>query len=150
MGFLSMPNIMLIASVLVTCIGCTLVAVFLLDISGWSVLWIWLMNIGSLICVDVGKIYFRRAIGDAPGEIIVSDELIEYVPQSDVKQHEEKKKRYSVHRESILDPTDFEPVRVEVGGMFNVRNYGGEITFTQPGARMKPLTGGVGPRSKTA
>jgi H+-transporting ATPase len=148
--FLSMPNIWLIISVLITCIGCTLIAVYVCGINGWSVLWIWLMNIGSLFLVDAGKIAFRKAINDAPGEIIVSDELIEPKPLTDVQKHEEKKKRYSVHRESVVSPQDYEPVKVEVGGLFNVRNYGGELTFTQPGARLKPIGGAGKIRYKTA
>lgn len=150
--FLSMPCIGLIAGVFVTCIGCTLFAYFALDVSGWSILYIWCMNIGSFFFVDLGKIWFRRLIGDAPGEIIVSDELIEVKPLNEVEKQQEKRERYSVHKESVVDISDMNRPQVEVGGLFNVRNYGGEITFKQPGARMKPLNAGGVPtrRGKTA
>jgi len=154
--FLSMPNIWLLLSVLTTCIGCTIYVVFGRNqVSGWSVLWIWLYNIACFILVDVGKIWFRRVIGDAPGEIIVSDDLIEVKTKNEVEKHEEKKQRYEIHKESVMDASDLEHHQVEVGGLFNVRNYDGGIKFAQPGARMKPMRGSVGPstvrrRNKTA
>merc|ERR1711957_1134980 len=100
-----------------------------------------------------GKIWFRRLIGDAPGEIIVSDELIEVKLKNEVEIHEEKKQRYEVHKECVLDADDLEHHQVEVGGLFNVRNYDGGIKFTQPGARMKPMRStarpSTGRRNKT-
>ena len=104
--------------------------------SGMSILWIWVFNICSFILVDVGKIYFRRMIGDAPGEIIASDELVEVKPKNEVEIHEEKKQRYEVHRESVMDPADFERPEIDVGGLFNVRDYEGKIQHTRPGARL--------------
>merc|ERR1712146_490376 len=101
--FLSMPNPLLLASVLVTCIGFTWVAHYVMNVSGMSILWIWVFNICSFILVDVGKIYFRRMIGDAPGEIIASDELVEVKTKNEVEIHEEKKQRYEVHTESVMD-----------------------------------------------
>jgi len=152
--FLSMPNIWLLLSVLLTCIGCSIYAYFS-SVAAWSILWIWLYNICCFIVVDVGKIWFRRLIGDAPGEIIVSDELIEVKLKNEVEIHEEKKQRYEVHKECVLDADDLEHHQVEVGGLFNVRNYDGGIKFTQPGARMKTMSGNVhghgstGRRNKT-
>mmetsp|Transcript_67513 Transcript_67513/g.75633 ORF Transcript_67513/g.75633 Transcript_67513/m.75633 type:complete len:970 (+) Transcript_67513:119-3028(+) len=151
--FLSMPNIWLFLAVLLTCIGCSLYAYYGAKVTGWSILWIWLYNVAVFIIVDVGKIFFRRMIGDAPGEIIVNDDLIEVKPKNEVEQHEEKKKRYRVHNESVLDAQDLERHQVAVGGFFNVRNYDGGIKFTQPGARMKNMSdnghGSTGRRKKT-
>jgi H+-transporting ATPase len=144
--FLSMPNAMLIISVFVTCIGASIYAVFGAGITGMAVLWIWVFNIVSFVCVDAGKIYFRRIIGDAPGEIIVSDELIEVEKKNEVEIHQEKKERYNVHRESIMDPADFDRPVVEVGGLFNVRNYDSGIKHAQPGARMAPMSGSTATR----
>lgn len=144
--FLSMPNLMLVVSVFATCIGASIYAVFGSGITGWAVLWIWVFNLVSFVVVDAGKIYFRRIIGDAPGDIIVSDELIEVQKKNEVELHQEKKERYSIHREAVMDPADFERPVVEVGGLFNVRNYDGGIRSTQPGARMSSMRGASTPR----
>jgi len=75
--------------------------------------------------------------------------------KNEVEIHEEKKQRYEVHKECVLDADDLEHHQVEVGGLFNVRNYDGGIKFTQPGARMKTMSGNVhghgstGRRNKT-
>jgi len=148
--FLSMPSIWLVISVIGTCILVSLVGVFALGLSGWSLLWIWCFNLVSFVFVDVGKIWFRKIIGDAPGEIIASDELIEVVKKNEVEIHEEKKERYKVHKESVLQPADLERYEVEVGGLFNVRNYDVGITNKQPGARMGSISGVRRPRQKTA
>jgi len=144
--FLSMPNLMLVVSVFATCIGASIYAVFGSGITGWAVLWIWVFNLVSFVVVDAGKIYFRRIIGDAPGDIIVSDDLIEVQKKNEVELHQEKKERYSIHREAVMDPADFERPVVEVGGLFNVRNYDGGIRSTQPGARMSSMRGASTPR----
>lgn len=143
--FLSLPSIWLIVSVLGTCIIATIVAHFALDLSGWGILWIWLYNIVSFVLVDAGKIWFRQMIDDAPGEIIATDELIEVKKQTEVQQHQEKRKRYSVHQKSALEPSDFLHESVKVGGIFNVRTYS-DIEHKQPGARLQgpaPSTGRV-------
>jgi len=149
--FLSRPSIWLVISVVATCIIVSLVGVFALGLSGYSLLWIWIFNLLAFALVDVGKIWFRQAIGDAPGEIIASDELIEVKPKTEVKMQQEKKERYKVHRESVLIPEDMNRYEVDVGGLFNVRNFGGSITFKQPGARMATIAGAVAPsgRQKT-
>lgn len=141
--FLSMPSPWLIASVVGTCIVMTIVAHFALDVSGWSILWIWVFNLVSFVLVDVGKIWFRRMIGDPPGEIIESDELIEVKAKNEVEIHEEKKQRYEIHKESIMDPSEFDHPEVDIGGLFNVRNFEGVIHHRQPGARLAPMRGSV-------
>lgn len=137
--FFSMPSISLIISVILTCIIVSIVGVYALELPGMSLLWIWVFNILAFVIVDLGKIWFRKAIGDAPGEIIESDELIEPESKNEVKIQTEKKERYKVHRESVLPQADFERHEVQVGGLFNVRNYDG-IAFKQPGARMKSMS----------
>lgn len=137
----SMPSIWLLGSVLVTCVGCCFIAVYASSLSGLNLLWIWLFNIGSFVVVDIGKVQFRGMIGDAPGEIITSDELLS-VPEKKtvVEQFQEKQKRYDVHRQSALDPSDFEHC-VKIGkrtSIFELRNSLTEgIRYTQPGARLR-------------
>jgi len=147
--FLSMPNIYLVISVVTTCMVVSVVGVFALGLSGWNLLWIWIFNIASFIVVDAGKIWFRRSIDDAPGAIIASDELIEVKPKDELKIQLEKKERYKVHRECVLDPSDFERPVVEVGGLFNVRNYDNGIMSKQPGARLVPISVAHHTRKKT-
>jgi len=141
--FLSMPSPWLIVSVVGTCIVMTIVAHFALNVDGWSILWIWVFNLVSFVLVDIGKIWFRRVIGDPPGEIIESDELIEVKAKNEVEIHEEKKQRYEVHKESILDPSEFDHPEVDIGGLFNVRNFEGVIHHKQPGARLTPMRGSI-------
>jgi len=139
--FLSMPSIWLVISVLTTCIIVSLIGVFGLDLSGWSLLWIWVFNIATFVVVDAGKILFRKSINDAPGDIIVSDELVIMEPKSEVKIQVEKKERYKVHKEAVLDPADFERTEVGVGGLFNILNYnGGYLGSKQPGARLGSMS----------
>ena len=89
---------------------CSLIAVFARDLPGADVGWIWLFNIVTFIVTDVGKIWFREAIDDSPGEIIVSDELVEFdESKTDVEKYKEKEERYYVHRRATLLPEDLEP-----------------------------------------
>ncbi|KAL3917900.1 MAG: hypothetical protein SGILL_004495 [Bacillariaceae sp.] len=139
----SMPSLWLIGSVLVTCIGCCFIAVYASSLSGLNLLWIWLFNIGSFVIVDIGKVHFRAMIGEAPGEIIESDELVA-VPkkENDVEKFQAKQQRYNVHRESALDPADLEHC-VKIGGrtsIFDVRgSLQSSLRFNQPGARLQYL-----------
>lgn len=140
----SMPSIWLIVSVLATCIGCCFIAVYASGLSGLNLLWIWLFNIGSLIVVDIGKVQFRGMIGDAPGDIIESDELVSVdEKKTDVEKFQAKQKRYSVHRDSALDPADLQhSVRVGRSSIFDMRDSLTEgIRFTQPGARLQYSVG---------
>jgi magnesium-transporting ATPase (P-type) len=142
----SMPSIWLIASVFATCIGCCFIAVFASQLSPRNLLWIWLFNIGSFIIADIGKVQFRGMIGDAPGEIIESDELVSVVAkESDMEKFQDKQKRYVVHRDAAMDPADFQHC-VRVGrrnSMFDLPDSLTEgIRFTQPGARLHYLSSG--------
>jgi hypothetical protein len=142
--WMSMPSIWLICSVFATCIGCCFIAVFANKLSGWNLLWIWLFNIGSFVIADLGKIHFRGMIGDAPGEIIESDELVSVAEKkSDVEKFQAKQSRYGVHRDSVLDAADLQhPVRV--GKRISIFDMPDSLTegirFTQPGARLQYVT----------
>jgi len=147
--FLSMPSIWLIISVVLTCIIVSLVGVFALSLSGWSLLWIWIFNIISFIIIDAGKIFFRRIIDDAPGEIIATDELIQVDgSKTEVKKQLEKQERYKVHKESVLEPSDMERHSITVGGLFNMRNSSLGIVSKQPGARLASIASSHPTRQK--
>jgi magnesium-transporting ATPase (P-type) len=140
----SMPSLWLIGSVLATCIGCCFIAVYAGELSGRNLLWIWIFNIGSFVVVDIGKVQFRGMIGDAPGEIIESDELVSVVEKkSDMEKFQAKQKRYDVHRDSVMDPSELQRC-VRVGkrnSIFDMRDSLTEgIRFTQPGARLQYMT----------
>ena len=105
----SMPSPYLILSVLLTCIGCSFIAVYALDLPAANLGWIWLWNVGVFVVVDFGKVPFREMIGDSFGETIDSDELIEVeTKKSDMSMHREKNVRYAVHKESRLNPSDLQ------------------------------------------
>lgn len=104
-----MPSIYLASSVFATCVSGALIAIFAMDLPVRNFGIITLFNLGAFVFVDVGKIWFRSAIGDAPGDIIESDELLE-VPTPDkipeAEKHLKKTLRYVVHRQSILPVED--------------------------------------------
>jgi hypothetical protein len=105
--FQSMPSLILTASVLLTCVGGTLIAVYGSDLSWLNVSWIWLYNFGAFIIVDLVKVSFRELINDSPGEIITSDELVEVdTTKTETKKYMEKSVRYAVHRQSQMAPAD--------------------------------------------
>jgi H+-transporting ATPase len=107
----SMPSLWLVLSVLLTCIGCSFIAVYFSHLSGENLAWVWIFNIGTFIIVDIGKVQFRNLIGDAPGDVIESDELVAVdEAKSEVQQFQEKQKRYEVHRSSVLAPSDLDHV----------------------------------------
>jgi magnesium-transporting ATPase (P-type) len=142
----SMPSVWLVGSVFATCIGCCFIAVYASNLSGLNLLWIWLFNIGSFVIVDIGKVHFRGMIGDAPGEIIESDDLVSVVEKkTDMEKFQAKQQRYSVHREAARDPADLQHyVRVgKRGSMFDMPDSLTEgIRFKQPGARLQYMTSG--------
>lgn len=106
--FQSMPSLVLTASVILTCILGTLIAVFASDLSWLNVAWIWLFNVGTFMLVDILKVQFRKIIKDTPGEIIATDELVqvELKGKTETKKFMEKNARYSIHRESQMNPAD--------------------------------------------
>lgn len=140
----SMPSIMLLASVGATCVACSLIAVYASSLSGANLAWIWLFNMGTFTLVDVGKVAFRDAIDDSPGEIIESDELVAVdETKSEVEKFQEKQQRYVVHRDSVLSLADMEHTIEIVGtsNCFSILSLTSPtltegITNTRPGARL--------------
>jgi H+-transporting ATPase len=109
-GFLlfSAPSIYLFASVLATCIATAFIAVYSSGLHGMNVLFIVLFNLAALMVVDILKIFFRKLLNDAPGDVIETDDLLEAAPlkKTETEKHLEKQLRYVVHRESVLAPED--------------------------------------------
>lgn len=98
---------MLTGSVLLTCIGGAFIAVYGANLSWDNVAWIWLYNLGAFLIVDVVKVWFKEAIGESPGEIIVGDDLVEVdETKTETKKHVEKKLRQVVHAQSVVPASD--------------------------------------------
>ena len=104
-----MPSPYLILSVLLTIIVGGLIACLVDSIGlhvsnlGWAVLF----NVGAFIVVDLLKIKFREMIGEAPGDVIVGDGLIEPpTTRTEAEKNVTKGLRYAVHNESVMDPED--------------------------------------------
>eukprot|EP00562_Extubocellulus_spinifer_P025858 CAMPEP_0178678966 /NCGR_PEP_ID=MMETSP0698-20121128/37233_1 /TAXON_ID=265572 /ORGANISM="Extubocellulus spinifer, Strain CCMP396" /LENGTH=968 /DNA_ID=CAMNT_0020323311 /DNA_START=41 /DNA_END=2947 /DNA_ORIENTATION=+ len=162
----SMPSIWLLASVLGTAVLGSLVAALAYNVPGSNIGWIWLFNIVAFVVVDVGKVWFKSAINDAPGEMIVGNDLVEVEEgKTDVKKNLEKKKRYGVHVASVLSPEDryhqvtvVEKKRSILGKIFgglshlHISNYG--FIRKQPHAASPvpaaPATSGPAARSRQA
>lgn len=105
--FQSVPSIYLVMSVLLTGMVGSLVANLAADVAGSNVGWIWLFNAIAFVIVDVGKVWFKEVIGESPGEIIATDDLIEITePVTEARKHMEKKKRFLVHTQSVVLPED--------------------------------------------
>jgi hypothetical protein len=65
------------------------------------------------------KLKFRQIIGDSPGEIIPTDELIQPIARTDAQKLLKKGIRYSVHNESVMNVEDrTHVVEVVDAGMF--------------------------------
>jgi len=104
----SMPSPYLLISVLLTLVAGGLI-VCLADtfgLHGSNLGYIALFNLGSFLVVDLLKIKFREMIGEAPGDIIASDDLIEPPARTDAQKNIDKGMRYVVHNESVLDTVD--------------------------------------------
>mmetsp|Transcript_2316 Transcript_2316/g.6143 ORF Transcript_2316/g.6143 Transcript_2316/m.6143 type:complete len:961 (-) Transcript_2316:115-2997(-) len=106
MFYADLPSLMLFASVFITCVIGAIIAIFANDLSAANMGIIVAFNIGLFILTDVLKIWFRNMIGDKPGDIIESDDLIELGPQGEVEKYAAKQVRYSVHRDSVQRPED--------------------------------------------
>lgn len=76
------------------------------SLSGENLGWIILFNVGSFLVVDILKIQFRKAIGEEPGDVIISDELMQPKSRTEVEKTVEKGERYVTHRESCLPMAD--------------------------------------------
>lgn len=151
----SLPSVYLIISIILTLVGGGLIATLVpsLGLHGNNLGYILLFNVASFIVVDIMKIHFRKMIGEAPGEVITSDDLIEPAVRTDAEKTIEKGMRYNVHRESILDVEDRQRVvevrkRDSLAGFFDLKAdisiNGG---FINKGAAMRTSMVGVHPVS---
>jgi len=75
----SLPSAKLLISIITTCIACSIAVVLCSDLSMLNLVWIWLFNLSTFIVIDIGKVQFRKLIGEAPGRIIASNELVSNV-----------------------------------------------------------------------
>jgi len=114
-GFLlfDMPSPILLCSVFGTCIVGALIVSFVDEIklhpSNLGI--IIAFDVGLLLLVDVGKVWFRKAIKDEPGDVIVGDALIEpdEADESEVAKTIQKQQRYVVHEEArVSNPRDLD------------------------------------------
>ena len=108
---LSRPSMYLIISVLLTCVVGALIACLTdenegLGLHADNMAYITIFNIGTLIVVDIGKIFFKQSIGEAPGDVIDNDDLLEPPPLTEAQMTVRKQMRYVVHNESVLPPED--------------------------------------------
>jgi len=103
----SWPSIWLVLSVLVACIVSCAVAILRNNLNVVDMGWIWAWNVAIFIVVDVGKVWFRSFIGDAPGDTIDSDILLPPpAPKSEDQLQQEKQERLAAHKQSSLSPSD--------------------------------------------
>lgn len=102
----SMPSPYLVGSVLITILIGGLISCLIMHMQIKDIGWVVLFNVASFIVVDIGKIEFRKLIGERPGDIIDTDDLIEPRVCTEAQQTLRKQIRYSVHNESILNVED--------------------------------------------
>jgi H+-transporting ATPase len=106
-----LPAPLLFLSVLVTCVGSALIAIFVSDLSLTNMGYIILYNVVVFVVVDLLKVEFRKLIGESPGEIIETDDLIQpKKDQTETAKFMDKQMRYHVHRESTMNPADLQHV----------------------------------------
>jgi len=136
----SMPSLLLIASVLLTCAIGTIIAMVAYNLEGEPALWTWLYNIGVFVITDLVKVVFKKVIKEEPGDTIESDELFEVDPtKTETAKHVEKSVRNIAHRRASR------PVRELAHEVEVTENLSGAFekvfhTF----ARMGPETEGDG------
>mmetsp|Transcript_17619 Transcript_17619/g.26304 ORF Transcript_17619/g.26304 Transcript_17619/m.26304 type:complete len:952 (-) Transcript_17619:127-2982(-) len=102
------PSMYLAGSVLLTLILGGLIAGFLQTwtVPGGDIGWIILFNIASFLVVDLMKLQFRKMIGEEPGDVILSDDLLTPTTRTETQKTVEKGERYRTHRESIVSVAD--------------------------------------------
>ena len=120
----SMPSIYLVLSVGLTLVAGGLIACLVktLGLHGNNLVYIVLFNLGSFLVVDLLKIKFRQMIGEEPGDIIPSDDLIEPPARTEAQKHVNKGMRYVVHNEAVLDVEDRHHV-VEVNSKSSLAGF---------------------------
>jgi len=106
-------NYLLISVAIFIVLGCLLarfIPWFGNGVSGLNIIYIIIWNIVVFIILDFGKVAFRSIIGDAAGEIIESDTLIEPVKkiedQTETEKNVRKKMRYDTHKQSLVPERD--------------------------------------------
>ena len=131
------PSIYLLASVGGTCILGGLLAHFIgmWQVSGSNIGWVILFNVGAFLVMDVLKIQFRKMIGEAPGDVIANDELIQPKARNDAQKTMEKGERYRVHRASIVSQSNMEHVvevrQKKMSDLPAFFNLGGDLLLNQ-------------------
>lgn len=101
------PALVLVLSIFLTIVATALIAVLVNGLTPANMGIIIGVNAAIFVFVDSTKMWFRRLIKDEPGDIIESDELIPVdVSKTETEKHMEKKIRYIVHRESMVNPED--------------------------------------------
>ena len=118
----SYPSIWLVASVCGTLLLGILVAVLTDDsVEGGTIGWVIFFNFGSLIVVDFAKVWFKELIGDAAGEVIESEELVDLDEagralenKSEIDIHMGKKRRARVHKNAAMDTDAFTEHSVQI------------------------------------
>eukprot|EP00579_Thalassiosira_antarctica_P028710 CAMPEP_0202013878 /NCGR_PEP_ID=MMETSP0905-20130828/27516_1 /ASSEMBLY_ACC=CAM_ASM_000554 /TAXON_ID=420261 /ORGANISM="Thalassiosira antarctica, Strain CCMP982" /LENGTH=961 /DNA_ID=CAMNT_0048573587 /DNA_START=185 /DNA_END=3070 /DNA_ORIENTATION=+ len=138
----SMPSIYLVLSVFLTLVAGGLIACLAnqLGLHGSNLGYIVVFNVGSFIVVDFLKIKFREMIGEEPGDIITSDELIEPPARTEAEKNVEKGMRYVVHQDAVVDPEDY-------GRVVEVRKRTPMVDFFDLGTSMNLNDGFVNKRA---
>jgi len=108
-----MPSLLLLASVLGTCVLGIILARFapIFLVSGENIGWIILANAIVFVLLDFGKVGFRLLIGDGAVEVIKGDGLVEVKveEESDATKELKKKMRYEVHKGAVIAEADRSP-----------------------------------------
>lgn len=123
----SMPSVWLILSVFLTLVLGALLATLLpnLGLHGANLGYIIAFNVGSFIVVDLLKIRFRAMVGESPGDIIESDDLIEPpADRTEVQKQVQKGMREVVQKECVQAPEDRDRV-VEINERGSMRAFFG-------------------------
>jgi hypothetical protein len=125
----SMPSPYLLGSILITLLAGGLIACLALKMALMDVGWIVLFNVASFILVDIVKVEFRKLIGENPGDIIATDDLLEPPVRTEAQKTLKKNVRYSVHRESILNVEDRNHVILVASTSLlpGIFDFGGEL-----------------------
>mmetsp|Transcript_48500 Transcript_48500/g.103174 ORF Transcript_48500/g.103174 Transcript_48500/m.103174 type:complete len:674 (+) Transcript_48500:33-2054(+) len=140
--FTSMPSVWLLLSVGLTLVGGGLIACLMprFGMHGDNLGYITAFNVGAFVLVDLLKIKFREMIGEEPGDIIASDDLIEPPKRTEAEKKVEKDVRYVVHQEAVVDPEEF-------GRVVEVRKKGPMIDFFDLGTEINLNDGFVNKRA---
>eukprot|EP00986_Skeletonema_menzelii_P019197 scaffold27089_cov131-Skeletonema_menzelii.AAC.1 len=102
------PSMYLVGSVFSTIILGGLLAGLLQmwTVPGADIGWIILFNVAAFLVVDLAKILFRKMIGEEPGDVIASDELLTPKTRTETQKTVQKGERYRTHRASIVRESD--------------------------------------------